>query len=248
MAAEMANAVINSGEYGLEPNFEDIWREYSENGVESIFEIQARGEPIAKGVQQYSQVQGARGTSGWGWGFNVPSESLVDAFDAEGDSIRKNATIIFAGETLWDGREVDPSVENPRYNEKAYSSANAGDSHGDKNVRMLRYAEVLLIKAEAEAQLGNTAAAEAALNQVRTRVDLDAVSGLGQQELIEKIWTERRLELAFEHDRWFDLVRTRQAPEAMAADGKSFQERHYLFPIPENQLIQTPEMEQNPGW
>jgi hypothetical protein len=113
---------------------------------------------------------------------------------------------------------------------------------------MLRYAEVLLIKAEAEAQLGNTAAAEAALNQVRTRVDLDAVSGLGQQELIEKIWTERRLELAFEHDRWFDLVRTRQAPEAMAADGKSFQERHYLFPIPENQLIQTPEMEQNPGW
>ncbi|WP_037316138.1 RagB/SusD family nutrient uptake outer membrane protein [Salegentibacter sp. Hel_I_6] len=248
MAAEMANAVISSGEYGLEPNFEDIWREYSENGVESIFEIQARGEPIAKGVQQYSQVQGARGTSGWGWGFNVPSENLVDAFDAEGDEIRKNATIIFAGETLWDGRVVDPSVENPRYNEKAYSSANAGDSHGDKNVRMLRYAEVLLIKAEAEAQLGNIGAAEAALNQVRNRVDLAAVSGLGQQELLEKIWNERRLELAFEHDRWFDLIRTRQAPEAMAADGKSFQERHYLFPIPENQLIQTPEMEQNPGW
>ncbi len=243
-----ANAVISSGEYGLEPNYEDIWREYSENGVESIFEIQARGEPIAHGVNQYSQTQGARGTSGWGWGFNTPSESLVEAFDAEGDSIRKDATIIFAGETLWDGREVSSSVENPRYNEKAYSSANAGDGDGDKNIRVLRYAEILLIKAEAEAQLGNMEPAMNALNEVRERVDLDPVSGLAQQELIEKIWNERRLELAFEHDRWFDLIRTGQAPEAMAAHGKEFQERHYLFPIPENQRIQTPDMEQNPGW
>lgn len=247
-ALEQANAVIQSGEYSLEPNYEDVWREYSENGSESIFEIQARGEPIAKGVQQYSQTQGARGTSGWGWGFNTPSQNLVDAFDAEGDSIRKNATIIFAGETLWDGREVDPSVENPRYNEKAYSSANAGASQGDKNIRVLRYAEVLLIKAEAEAQLGNLQAAMDALNMVRERVDLEPVNGLAQQELIEKIWNERRLELAFEHDRWFDLTRTGQAPEALAEHGKNFQERHYLFPIPENQLIQTPGMEQNPGW
>ncbi|APS37494.1 Starch-binding associating with outer membrane [Salegentibacter agarivorans] len=247
-ALEQANAVISSGEYGLEPNYEDVWREYSENGIESIFEIQGRGEPIVHGVQQYSTTQGARGTSGWGWGFNTPSESLVDAFDAEGDSIRKDATIIFAGETLWDGREVSSSVENPRYNEKAYSSANAGDGDGDKNIRVLRYAEILLIKAEAEAQLGNLAAAMDALNEVRERVDLDPVSGLGQQELLEKIWNERRLELAFEHDRWFDLTRTGQAPEAMAAHGKDFQERHYLFPIPENQRIQTPGMEQNPGW
>lgn len=247
-ALEQANAVISSGEYGLEPNYEDVWREYSENGIESIFEIQGRGEPIVHGVQQYSTTQGARGTSGWGWGFNTPSESLVEAFDAEGDSIRKDATIIFAGETLWDGREVSSSVENPRYNEKAYSSANAGDGDGDKNIRVLRYAEILLIKAEAEAQLGNLAAAMDALNEVRERVDLDPVSGLGQQELLEKIWNERRLELAFEHDRWFDLTRTGQAPEAMAAHGKDFQERHYLFPIPENQRIQTPGMEQNPGW
>lgn len=247
-ALEQANAVISSGEYSLEPNYEDIWREYSENGVESIFEIQARGEPIVHGVNQYSQTQGARGASGWGWGFNTPSENLVEAFDAEGDEIRKNATIIFAGETLWDGREVSSSVENPRYNEKAYSSANVGDGDGDKNIRVLRYAEILLIKAEAEAQLGNLQAAMDALNQVRERVDLEPVSGLGQQELIEKIWNERRLELAFEHDRWFDIIRTGQAPEAMDANGKDFQERHYLFPIPANQLNQTPAMQQNPGW
>ncbi|MDT0678028.1 RagB/SusD family nutrient uptake outer membrane protein [Autumnicola musiva] len=248
-ALENANAVINSGEYGLEPNYEDIWREYSENGVESIFEIQARGEAIAHGVQQYSQTQAPRSDGIInGWGFNVPSENLVEAFDEEGDEIRKNATIIFRGETLWDGLEVSTAAANPMYNEKAYSSSNLAASDGDKNIRVLRYAEILLIKAEAEAQLGNLQAGMDALNEVRDRVDLEPVSGLGQQELIEKIWNERRLELAFEHDRWFDLIRTGQAPEAMAEAGKEFEERHWLFPIPNNQLIQTPGMEQNPGW
>ncbi len=210
--------------------------------------FQGRGEPIQHGVQQYSTTPGARGSSGWGWGFNTPSENLVEAYDAQGDEIRKEATIIFAGETLWDGREVSSSVENPRYNEKAYSSANAGDGDGDKNIRVLRLAEIYLIKAEAAAQTGDTETAEDALNAVRERVDLEPVEGLGQQELLEAIWTERRLELAFEHDRWFDLIRTGQAPEAMAEDGKTFEDRHWLFPIPENQLIQTPDMEQNPGW
>lgn len=247
-ALQNADDVINSGEYSLNPNYETIWRESSENGSESIFEIQARGEPIAHGVQQYSTTQGARGTSGWGWGFNTPSENLVEAFEAEGDEIRKNATIIFAGETLWDGREVSSSVENPRYNEKAYSSANAGAGDGDKNIRVLRLGEIYLIKAEAAAQIGDLGIAMQALNVVRERVELDPVSGLGQQALIEKIWNERRLELAFEHDRWFDLIRTGQAAEAMAADGKDFEERMTLFPIPAEQINQTPEMQQNPGW
>ncbi len=248
-ALQHANAVINSGEYELEENYEDIWREYSENGSESIFEIQGRGEPIAHGVAQYSQTQAPRsdGTIN-GWGFNVPSENLVEAFDAEGDVIRRDATIIFRGETLWDGMEISNSAANPRYNEKAYSSSNLGDADGDKNIRALRLGEIYLIKAEAAAQTGDTETAMEALNVIRERVDLDPVDGLGQQELIEAIWNERRLELAFEHDRWFDLTRTGQAPEAMAEDGKEFQERHWLFPIPNNQLIQTPDMEQNPGW
>lgn len=248
-ALQYANAVINSGQYGLESNYAEVWRESTENGTESIFEIQARGDVISHGVNQYSQTQGARGTSGWGWGFNIPTTNLVDAFDAEGDEIRKNATIIFAGETLWDGREVSAAVENPMYNEKAYSSANPGAEDGDKNIRIIRYAEVLLIKAEAANELGQTSEALAALNEVRSRVNLDNVTGLGQDELREKIWNERRLELAFEHDRWFDLNRTGQAEEAMSLNGKNYiSGKHELFPIPENQLIQTPTMQQNPGW
>ncbi|MBC9797011.1 RagB/SusD family nutrient uptake outer membrane protein [Sinomicrobium weinanense] len=248
-ALNYANMVMTSGEYSLEPNYEDIWRKYSENGVESIFEVQARGEQIAHGVQQYSQTQAPRGTGGWGWGFNIPSEDLLNAFNAEGDTIRRDATIIFRGETLWDGREVSGSVENAMYNEKAYSSANLGDSDGDKNVRILRLAEVLLIHAEAANELGNASTALSSLNQVRSRVNLPEVTTTDQGQLRQLIWKERRLELAFEHDRWFDLIRTGQAGNVMRTLGKPFEDgKHELFPVPNDQINQTPEMTQNPGW
>lgn len=248
-AYDYAKSVINSGEYALESDYSVLWRESSENGDESIFEFQARGESTAHGIQQYSQTQGARGTSGWGWGFNIPSDELLADFNEEGDTIRRDATIIFAGETMWDGREVSESVENPMYNEKAYSSANAGASDTDKNIRYLRLGEVYLIFAEAANELGNTSEALAALNTIRERVYLDDETTTDQDELREAIWHERRLELAFEHDRWFDLNRTGQAYEVMTALGLPFVEgQHELLPIPEEQLIETPDMEQNPGW
>ncbi|SFS37107.1 RagB/SusD family nutrient uptake outer membrane protein [Sphingobacterium wenxiniae] len=247
-AVTMAQAVLGSGEYALEADYATIWRETTENGKESLFEFQARGEEIAHGVQQYSQTQGARGQSGWGWGFNTPSQNLLDAFNAEGDEIRRDATIIFRGETLYDGREVSEGVENPMYNEKAYSSANAGASDTDKNIRYLRLGEIYLILAEAANEIGNSSLARENLNIIRKRVNLDDMSTTDQTQLRQLIWKERRLELAFEHDRWFDLVRTRQAQTAMEANGKPFNDRHYLFPIPNNQLIQTPEMGQNTGW
>ncbi len=247
-AYDMAKAVFASSQYSLEPDYAVIWRLAGENGPESLFEFQARGEAPAHGIQQYSQTQGARGTSGWGWGFNTPSQNLLDAFNAEGDEIRKNATIIFRGETMYDGREVSEGVENPMYNEKAYSSANAGANETDKNLRYLRLGEIYLILAEAANELGLTAEALDALNEVRDRVDLSEVTVTDKEQLRAAIWKERRLELAFEHDRWFDLVRTKQAETAMTANGKPFQSRLMLFPIPENQLIQTPTMPQNPGW
>ena len=241
-AYDAANIVIASNQYGLHPKYEEIWRASTENGPESLFEIQARGVTINHGVQQYSQTQGARGSTGWGWGFNVPSENLLNAFNAAGDDIRRDATIIFRGETLWDGRVVG-ATENERYNEKAYSSLNAGADDGDKNIRILRYAEILLIKAEAATYINQDAATP--LNLVRARVGLAPIAN----PTVQQIWNERRLELAMEHDRWFDLNRTGQASAAMAADGKTFVTgKHELFPIPNDQLIQTPEMIQNPGW
>ena len=248
-AYDYASQVIGSGQYGMEPDYAQIWRASKENGIESIFEVQARGESVAHGVQQYSETQGARGPSGWGWGFNTPSQNLLDAYNAEGDAIRRDATIIFAGETLWDGRVVSASVENPRYNEKAYSSANAGAGDGDKNIRVLRLAEIYLIQAEAANELGNSSGALTALKVVRDRVNLPAITTTSPTELRNLIWKERRLELAFEHDRWFDLVRTGQAQQAMQANGKTFVVgKHELFPIPNLQINQTPAMTQNPGY
>ncbi|HKK46342.1 MAG TPA: RagB/SusD family nutrient uptake outer membrane protein [Balneolaceae bacterium] len=252
-ALNYANKVINSGEYDLEPNYEDIWKESHENGIESIFEIQARGKAPAHGVQQYSQTQGVRGPGGWGWGFNVPSQNLIDTYNAEGDSIRKNATIIFPGETMWDGRQISSNIVNRGYNQKAYSSADLGAGDTDKNIRVLRYAEVLLIKAEAANELGNTQASLDALNEVRDRVNLPHVTTTDQTALRHAIWKERRLELAFEHDRWFDLLRTGQAAEAIKNSGNAeaaanFDEHYTLFPIPIEQLRKTPDMRQNPGY
>ena len=242
-AYDMAGNVMTSGQYGLEPDYAKIWRLDGENGIESLFEVQARGQSVAHGVQQYSQTQGARGTGGWGWGFNVPSQNLLDAFNAAGDNIRRDATIIFRGETLYDGRLVPNTVENPMYNEKAYSSANLGDADGDKNIRILRYGEILLIRAEAATHIGADAATP--LNLVRTRVNLAPISSPTKED----VWKERRLELAFEHDRWFDIVRTGQGKAAMSANGKVFVVgKHELFPIPNNQIIQTPTIGQNPNW
>lgn len=248
-AADMAKTVLASGQYSLEPDYAKIWREEGENGRESLFEFQARGVSIAHGIQQYSQTQGARGTGGWGWGFNTPTDNLVKAFLAEKDSIRMNATIMFRGETLYDGRVVNAGAENAMYNEKAYDSANPGGADNGKNLRYLRLGEIYLILAEAANELGNTAEALQALNTVRSRVKLPAYTSSNQAEIRNKIWNERRLELAFEHDRWSDLVRTRKAEEAMKANGKDFKPaKHYLFPVHTNQLIQIPGFEQNPGW
>ncbi|MFD2919071.1 RagB/SusD family nutrient uptake outer membrane protein [Terrimonas rubra] len=248
LAYDMAKAVFASNQYSLEPNYANTWRLVGENGVESLFEFQARGTAIAHGIQQYSQTQGARGTSGWGWGFNTPTQNLLDAFNAEGDAIRRDATIIFRGEVMYDGRIVSVGVENPMYNEKAYSSANAGASETDKNLRYLRLSEVYLILAEAANELNLTDDALDALNAVRRRVSLADVTVRDKAQLRTAIWKERRLELAFEHDRWFDLIRTKQGQTAMAANGKTFLPKHMLFPIPENQRIQTPTMPQNTGW
>ena len=88
--------------YSLTPSFADIYKVSGENNQESIFEIQGKGGPQQPGIQQYSQTQGARGAGGWGWGFATPSQNLVDAFNAAGDTQRRDASIIFRNSTLFD--------------------------------------------------------------------------------------------------------------------------------------------------
>ncbi|MBV8328254.1 RagB/SusD family nutrient uptake outer membrane protein [Chryseobacterium sp.] len=246
LAVDESNLVTG---YSLTQNFQDIYKVSGENNAESVFEINGSGGTAGRAIQQYSQVQGARGTTGWGWGFATPTQGLYDAYSAT--DTRRDATIIHKDMTLYDGYYVGPNVENKFYNYKAYSSDYRSSASTDVNIRYLRYAEVLLIKAEAMNELGQTSVAIPFLNMVRNRANIGNTPAVSQADVRTDIWKQRRLELAFEHDRWFDLVRTGQAEAAMAADGgKVFKVgKHELFPLPQDFIMEAGGLSaQNPGY
>lgn len=235
--------------YSLVSDYSLQFKKEGEFGQESIFEINGVGSTSTPGfgIGNYSVSQAPRGAGGWGWGFNTPTQGLADAYEP-GD-VRREATIIFRGSVLYDGREIPSTVANPRYNYKAYSSSFYNQEFTDTNLRYLRYAEVILMKAEALNELGQTDAAIPLLNQIRLRAKIGETSAVSQADVRTAIWKERRVEFAFEHDRWFDLVRTGQAEAAMTADGKNFiVGKHELWPIPTSFLREAGALsQQNPG-
>ncbi|MGN7720593.1 RagB/SusD family nutrient uptake outer membrane protein [Chitinophaga sp. 22620] len=258
----LSQEVINSGLYDTLSNYANIWRTVGANSIESIFEVQTGTNAACNSaIELYANSQGIRARRGWsdfGFGFNNPSANLAAAYEP-GDK-RRAATIITIqpnGTVLWDGFRVPSrdSVENDRYNYKAYHSRTQEPYCGSpdrtpKNLRVLRYGELLLQYAEAANELGNTGEALAKLNIVRRRAGLSpAVSG-GQADLRQKIWRERRVELAMEHDRFWDLVRTGRAGVVMRASGKNFVDnKNELFPIPQDQiLLSNNRLTQNPGY
>ncbi|TPE44419.1 RagB/SusD family nutrient uptake outer membrane protein [Pontibacter mangrovi] len=248
---DLANQVQGLG-YDLVEDYRSNFRIAGEHNVESIFEIEALTVPGTCGASniQWAEVQGVRGQ--FGWGFVEPTQDLVDAFE-EGDE-RLEATILFRGETTPEGDVINADAPNPRYNEKAYVPSYVTQDCGygrDQNVRILRFAEVLLMRAEAENELGMTDQALEDLNRVRTRAGLDPIESATQEELRQIIWHERRVELALENgDRFFDLVRQGRAAEVLQAQGKQFKEGvNEVFPIPQQQIILSGgTLTQNPGY
>lgn len=269
-AYSLSNEVINSGEYSLLPDYAQLWRQAGDNSKESIFEIQTgQFNNTDFGINAYSMFQGPRvgGKGGWrdlGWGFCTPSQKLVNSYEP-GDK-RKDATVIFIdnsgknkGTILFDGFRIPSadSVENLRYNYKAYHSENpniesylGNRDRKQKNVHLLRLADVYLINAEAANELGQADEALAKLNIIRKRAGLEAKTVLNSSEIKEAIWKERHLELALEHDRWFDLQRTGQIAKAMQAAGKNFVSgKHELLPIPSLQIaLSGNKLTQNPNY
>ena len=246
LAFDMSNNVMTSGQYDLLPNYADVWKEIGENKSESIYEVQAT---LTKGLVGYTDVQGPRGTPDLGWGFNTPSVQLMNSYEP-GD-VRISATIMMVPSVLWDGFVAPSTWNNPRYNYKAYQSSIAESWDGNKgetakNLRILKYSDILLIHAEAAFKLGNTSEALTQVNVIRNRALLPSLTTL----TIQQLFNERRWEMAMEHDRWFDLVRTGQAKAAMEANGKDFViGKHEFFPIPSDQIIQSGgRLIQNPGY
>ena len=271
-ARTTAQQVMNLGVYDLSTPYDRIFSEEGENSKESVFEIQATATasiPTAQGIQ-YANVQGVRGAGAWdlGWGFNSPSERLANAYEP-GDP-RRARTILFTstattpGLTIFGGT-TPVGLPNPRYNHKVYSNPNLRNSIGNRfgwwmNVRLLRYADVVLMFAEAANEVGgaeNIAAARTALNSVRARARagnnaiLPDVTTNDQAALRQAIRHERRIELAMEHDRFFDIVRWGIAGQVMQDAGiTNFSEsRDAILPIPQVQIDLTRGvLKQNPGY
>jgi hypothetical protein len=261
----LTDAIINSGKYQLLPDYATLWRQAGDNSSESLFEIQTGKFNNANlKIDNYTVSQGPRtgGSGGWddlGWGFDTPSTSLINAF--EPNDKRKDATIIFINNTgnhlgtvLWDGRRIpsSDSVQNLYYNYKAYTSvlkeqyANTADKDRPKNIRILRYAEVLLMNAEAALHTGSGDPA-GKVNLVRQRAGLPPKGTV----TINDVWNERRVELAMEHDRFWDLVRQGRAAQVMQASGKTnfVAGKNELLPIPNSQiLLSENKLKQNNGY
>ncbi len=263
-AEKYALEVITSVQYDLEPDFIDANGVNGEHGIESVFEIGAVGQESSAG-NQYANVQGVRGTPNRGWGFNRPSPDLRSSFET-GDP-RLKGTIIDLGDVL-DGIEIKgdgltPDVtldgdgnilETECYNRKVWTPGTDVPSQFNHNRRLIRYADVLLMAAEALNENNKPDQALIYLNKVRERARggntsiLPDITTTDKSALRDIIMIERRHELALEGHRFWDLVRTEKAVQVLGPLGfKSGQ--HELMPVPQSEIdISQGALKQNPNW
>lgn len=286
-AAKWGEKVIKSRQYSLWPNYLDNFRLANENGRESVFEIQYTEEATSDyGGEGYTRgtmttiLQRSRSSAFGeaGWGYDRPTQNLYNEYEA-GDA-RRDETILVP---------TDEQIETPaqeiycgdRMLNRKYAMYNDGTNGGiyklahatrsPKNNIQIRYADVLLMYAEACCESGDLPSAKSALKEVRDRAGLSqfpytaVIQGQtvtfndNQEDLRKAIRHERRVELAMEGHRWFDLTRWGIAKETMdtymAGETEEAKElygtfqkgKHELFPIPSKE-IDLSGIEQNPNW
>ena len=265
-AEKYAMEVINSGQYSLEPVFTDANGVKGINGPEAIFEVGALPyESYESGGDQYGNTQGVRGTPNRGWGFNRPTIDLRTSFET-GDP-RYKGTVINLGDTLdgvvilGDGPTPDVTkdstgkiIEIECYNRKVWTPGNNTATQWSHMRRLMRYADVLLMAAEAMNENQKMTQALVYVNQVRARARqgnssiLPDITTTDQALLRDKIFDERRHELAMEGWRFWDLVRTGRAGAVMGPLGFVVG-KNELLPIPQSQIDNSGgTLVQNPNW
>ncbi len=241
---QYCDAVISGG-YTLLPEFDQLWDNAMKNSSESIFEINYSGGSTDGnwGVNIFRGVDWKK--------FNLPSNDLIAAFDAEHDMIRKNASIIFEDVSgLWSDAHY-PQTHYPFINKWR----NFGGD-GAQNYIFIRLADILLLKAEALNESGDVNGAAAIVNQIRDRVNLNPTTANSQATMRLAIEKERRLELAYEGVRWYDLKRTGRAIDVMSATigadgnpiGYALTPERLLWPIPQAELDKNANLTQNAGY
>jgi len=276
-AVTQLEAVINSGEYALEPKFADVWTKKSEFGQESLFEVSYTAVesydwgtfPWGGGNQSNieCQLEGPRSdifdlsnstlNVVNGWGFNNPSAKIGHAFEAAHDSVRGAATVMSAADFEATGGVIKVTTFHDyegymrmKYVTRASESSTAGvrELNYTTNWRLMRYADVLLLAAEAYHFSGNDTQALVELNKVRARAKLASV--VAGADVFAAIVHERELELAFEASRFWDLVRWNMAADTLSDIGFVAGKNEH-FPIPQNEIIANDSIsqsDQNPGY
>ena len=239
-AASALNQVINSGEFSLLSNYANLWGPTNENSEESIFEVQfvsggfGEGSGFTNSFSPSADLQ-----TGEGGGRNRPTIDMSRAYET-GDlryKVSMDTLYVLNGDTTYQ-RHVKKYESNP------FSNFDA-----DNNFIVFRYADVLLMAAEA---LGEGAQAYSYINQIRTRAGLSDISASTPGSFEDKLLQERRVELAFENHRWYDLLRFGTAVSTMNAQfaqqgfSITINENNLLFPIPQREVDLG--LTQNPGY
>jgi len=197
----ITSGIINSQVFTLEENYADLFT--SEAGPESIFEVDFNAQDKNRLAEYFfpNNLQGRYEMA--------PEENLIEEYEATDD--RKNVTLDLTGNTPW-VRKYENLAE------------------GSDNVYVFRFAEIYLMRAEANAQKGTGIInIKSDINRIRTRARLSGAPGSTKEDLLLVIEKERRLEFAFEGYRWRDLVRTGRAIEVLPNIESADQ---YYFPIP----------------
>lgn len=273
--------------YDLLPNYADVFATTNKNSVESIFEVQYL-EGLQGGQQSVfiyrflprstntTVITGVKTDNNTTGGWNTPTTDMINAYEA--DDKRKDASIAIAegtynasnlftfsaNKSIIDYVPAAGKVGVPYI--KKYLHAHANPNNTNDNWPIYRYADALLLLAEAlNEQPGKSADALIYLNRIRTRAFGDALHNTtttDQAALRDIIAHERRVELAFENRRWHDLVRTGKAVEVMNAYGVKLKQQYsylspasyqvnnnkLLFPIPQSERELNPALTQNDGY
>ncbi len=284
-AKAWGDSIISSNEYDLVPNFFSNYTLAGENSIESVFEIQymeeatsdyGEGNGFSRGSYTPVLTRSRSSQLGGGWGFNKPTQNLYNAFEA--NDPRRDLTILNPTDAQIDNPEEEIYLGSRYLNRKIMwieldgtIPGLAHNSRGPLNNKQIRYADVLLMYAEAACETGDLAAAKSALEQVRARArNLSSAENVlpefpygnysdNQDDLRKAIRQERRTELAMEGHRWFDICRWGIAKEVMdaykatetaecrAQMAEFIKGKHELLPIPSKEIELNP-MTQNPGY
>ncbi|UOQ68961.1 RagB/SusD family nutrient uptake outer membrane protein [Hymenobacter volaticus] len=238
--------------YGLFDRYADVFAIANKNGRESVFELQFVGGGVGQGSGMITYFAPENSLiTGRGFGSFYPTPEFYNSFQ-NGDKRKE----LFINSFVNAAGQVVPTFQH--FNKYQDPTARAF-GEANNNFPIIRYADVLLMFAEAENELsGPTAAALTAVNPIRRRAygnsltaasPVDFAAALGKDGFRQRLWDERRWELHAEGHRWFDLVRTNRLVSVLRPKGKTnVDENDNLFPIPQREIDLNPNLVQNPGY